>query len=214
MTALTIETPWKPLEDRQHDRDARKHAVLRMAAKLFSERGFHRVTMKELAEHLNITKPALYNYFDSKSAILTECFRLGKAVVEADLLERESYGGSGLEKLRHFVRRYTCLGTTDYGACMFRLDDRELPDAERREVRGHKRTIDAKVRALIREGIADGSVLPMCDVRLTAFAILGALNWIAQWYRPDGEHTPEEIGDEFAARLVDGIASGKLKRPR
>lgn len=197
--------PWKRLEDRQQDRVVKRRAVLRTAAQLFLERGSHRVSMNEIAEQLNITKPALYNYFSSKDEILTECFRVGNAVAQEDFKVVEAEGGSGLEKLRNFIRIYAEVYTFDYGACMIRLDDRELPEKERTEVRGYKRAIDRQVRGLIQEGIKDGSIID-CDVRLTTFAILGALNWIGQWFQPDGEHTPAEIGAEFSIRLTNGIS--------
>ena len=44
---------------------------------LFLEQGYHRATLNEVAERLNITKPALYNYFRGKDEILFECWAIG-----------------------------------------------------------------------------------------------------------------------------------------
>lgn len=200
------EIPWKPLEERRQEHRTKTRAVLQTAARLFLQHGPHRVSMNEIARHLNITKPALYNYFKSKNDILIECFRTGKATVGEQLQEVETQQLTGLEKLRRFMEMYAKLGTTDYGACMIRLDDRELPDDQRREVRSYKRAIDQRVRAIIQEGMADGSIRS-CDVRLATFAILGSLNWIGQWYSSHGAHTPEEIGREFAHQLIEGLAA-------
>lgn len=198
------ETPWRPRAERGREREEKRQAVLRTAALLFLERGSTRVSMNDVAEQLNVTKPALYTYFRSKDDILAECIRTGAATVRDGLERVEAQGGSGLERLRAFIREYARLGTTPSGACIIRLDDRALPDRERTEARRGKRAIDARVRALIAEGIADGSIV-RCDVRLATFAVLGALNWIGQWYSPAGPNTPEEIGEAFATLLVEGL---------
>lgn len=198
------EPPWKPRAERERDHAAKREAVLRTAARLFLERGSARVSMNDVAEQLNVTKPALYTYFASKDEILAECLRQGDAIVREGLQRVEAQGGSAVDRLRSFIREYARLGTTDYGACIIRLDDRALPDRERDETRRAKRAIDARVRAIIEAGVADGSIA-RCDVRLATFAVIGALNWIGQWYRPEGANTPDEIGEAFAEYLVDGL---------
>ena len=66
-----------PFESRRRARDEKREAVLRTAVQLFLEQGYHRTTLNEVAERLNITKPALYNYFRSKDEILFECWAIG-----------------------------------------------------------------------------------------------------------------------------------------
>ena len=65
-----------------------------------------------------------------------------------------------------------------------------------------------KLRALIADGIADGSIAPV-DVKMSAFAIAGALNWPARWHDPNGPSSAEEI----AAALVDTLIAGLAPRP-
>ena len=67
--------------------------------------------------------------------------------------------------------------------------------------------IDIRIRDLLREGVRDGS-LRTADVRMSTFAISGAMNSIAQWYSPDGKLSPDEI----AERLWDSFSEGV--RPR
>ena len=40
---------------------------------------------------------------------------------------------------------------------------------------------------------------------MTAFALAGALNWIAHWYQSDASLTPDEIADRFVAVFIDGL---------
>src|SRR5471030_1417935 len=52
-------SPWLPFQSRRRARDEKREAVLRAAVALFLEQGYHRATLAEVAERLNITKPAL-----------------------------------------------------------------------------------------------------------------------------------------------------------
>ena len=67
-----------------------------MAVQLFLEEGYHRATLTEVAERLNITKPALYNYFRSKEEILDALYRLGEEQYEESFGRIERDGGDGL----------------------------------------------------------------------------------------------------------------------
>jgi hypothetical protein len=102
--------------------------------------------------------------------------------------------------------------TGDFGMCFARLDDLELGDEPRAQVRRWKRRYDLAFRKQIKNGIADGSIVP-CDAKLAAFAIAGALNGIADWYRPGGALSPEAIADEFAARLTTGLVARAARAP-
>ncbi len=199
-------SPWTPFEDRRRARDEKRDAVLRMAVRLFLSEGYHRTPLARVAERLNITKPALYNYFPSKEEILRELFRLGDERYEESFGRIERGEGDGLRKLRELIRAYARIMTTDNGMCFARLDDRELGEEARAEVRRSKRRYDAAFRGQLERGIADGSIAP-CDAKLAAFAIAGALNGIADWYREDGALSADAIADEFARRLTEGYAA-------
>jgi len=197
-------SPWLPAEDREKARDQKMEAVQDMALTLFIEQGYHHVTMNEVAERLNVTKPALYNYFRSKEDILYSCWMSGHERLQQRISAELGAGGSGLSRLRRLVRVYAETMTTTYGKSLVLLDERDMDDMNRRTILARKRDLDGVFRALIAEGVADGSIRPT-DPRMTAFAIAGALNWIGHWHRADGPMTPEEIGEDFALRLTAGL---------
>lgn len=195
-----------PFESRRRARDEKREAVLRTAVQLFLEQGYHRATLNEVAERLNITKPALYNYFRSKDEILFECWLLGQERVDEIIADIDSAGGNGLVRLRKLVRAYAEVMATDFGASLVRFDPRDLNARNSKIVRAAKKDIDRTLRTYISEGIADGSIKP-CDVKLSAFAIAGSLNWIGHWYRRDGKLSAEAVADEFSIRLTEGLAN-------
>lgn len=203
--SATGQSPWMPFESRRRARDEKREAVLRAAVRLFLEQGYHGTTLNDVAERLNITKPALYNYFRGKDEILYECWAVGQERVDDCIDEIDAGGGTGLAKLRKLIVRYAEVMTTDYGKSFVRFDVRDIPEHNRKLVASAKKKIDRTFRRYIRDGIEDGSVRP-CDVKLSAFAIAGSLNWIGHWYQPGGALPADAIATEFAVRLTEGLA--------
>lgn len=207
--------PWKAFEVRQRKPELKREMVLKTAAHLFLERGYRKTSMNDLAERLNITKPAVYHYFQNKEGILVSCYEHGIASIEARLQRADWESGNGLDKTRAYVRAYVdAVVTIEFGQCVATLDDGELSAGARAKVRKLKRRIDGTLRRFIDEGVADGSIRP-CSSKLISFAIAGAINWIGTWYNPGGSLCPNEIVESFTDYLIDGLtgAHGGLMQP-
>ncbi|HEV3197588.1 MAG TPA: TetR/AcrR family transcriptional regulator [Bryobacteraceae bacterium] len=204
---------WKAFASRRRDPATKREAVLQTAAQLFLEKSYGRTSLNDVAERLNITKPALYHYFRNKEEILLECYRLGTGLIEEILNEIADHCGTGLEKVEAFIYSYANVMTVNFGRCVMRLDQGDLSDEALAEVRTYKRKIDRRLRSFIQEGIGDGSITP-CDPKIAAFSIAGALNWICMWYEPDGPLSAEEIATQFARTLTRGLVHRRLQRAR
>jgi hypothetical protein len=87
---------------------------------------------------------------------------------------------------------------------MVRAEDQDLSPAMSRHIKALKSEIDHGIRRLIREGVQDGSIQP-CDPKMTAFALAGALNWIAHWYREDRSLTGAQIAEAFVTIFEGGL---------
>jgi len=196
---------FKAFATRRRDPATKREAVLKIAADLFIEKSYSRTSMNDVADRLNVTKPALYHYFQNKEQILLECYGLGAGLIEDTLNQIADHGGTGLEKVEAFIYSYAIVMTINFGRCVMRLDEGDLSDEARAGVRKHKRKIDRRLRGFIQEGIDDGSI-NVCDPKIAAFSIAGALNWICQWYEPDGALSPQEIASQFARTLTQVLA--------
>src|SRR3954451_5482400 len=203
-------SPRKAFADRRRDPATKREAVLKTAAQLFLERSYGRTSMNDVADRLNITKPALYHYFDNKEDILLECYRLGCGLIEETLNQIAAHCGNGLQKVEAFIHSYAIVMTVNFGRCVMRIDAGDLTPDARAEVRAYKRKIDRRLRSFIQERIEDGSIAP-CDTKIAAFSIAGALNWICMWYEPDGALSPAEIASQFARTLTQGLIAGKRR---
>jgi len=205
-------SPWKKPADRQKEREVKRDAVLRAAARAFNENGFHKTSLDDVAERLNVTKPTIYYYVKSKDQILFECVRIGLEMLEDASTQIEGTNATGLSKLIALWRVYVQIVTEDFGRCLILVGEDPLPACTRKELRALKGRIDKRFRSVIAEGIEDGSIRP-CDPKMAAFAAAGALSWIARWYDPRGPLSPQELADQMIDLLVHGVGgTSQVKR--
>ncbi len=211
--AKTVVARGKAFASRRRDPATKREAILTTAVQLFLEKSYGRTSLNDVADRLNITKPAIYHYFRNKEHILVECYRLGTAMIGESLDQIAVHCGTGLEKVAAFIASYAIVMTANFGRCVMRFDEGDLSSDARAEIRARKRGIDRRLRSFIQEGIGDGSVAP-CDPKLAAFSIAGALNWICMWYEPGGPLSPEEIATQFARTLTQGLARERNREQR
>ncbi|WP_163025786.1 TetR/AcrR family transcriptional regulator [Chachezhania antarctica] len=200
------DSPWSDRPDADAERQAKRMAVLRMAARQFNENGFRATSMADVASALQVTKPTIYHYFASKDEILFECVRMGLAQIREGTARAAARGGTGLDRMQDLIHAYALAMTEDFGICVSRTGDAELSPASRAKFRALKREIDAILRGLIDEGIADGSIRAQ-DPQLAAFLVSGAINWIAHWYRPDGPKSRDEIAEGTVETLTRALSA-------
>ena len=197
-------SPFRSSQERQKERSLKRHAVLQAAVRMFNERGFHATSLDEVAASLGVTKPVIYHYLGNKDQVLFECVRLGLTQIREAAVAARGQEGTGLDRLKAFLRRYAEINMDDFGRCVIRTGDETLSPESRREFRALKGEIDREMREVIAEGVADGSIHAP-DVRLTAFTLAGALNWPARWFNPEGRDDRREVAAAMVEILCEGL---------
>lgn len=196
---------WREGRKRLRDHSVKRDAVIRAAARAFKERGFHKTSLDGIAAALEVTKPTIYYYVTNKEQLLFECFVAGLEPIRTALQEAfKEKGSPARERLSAVLRQYARAVASEFGWCMVRSEVQDLNATMSAEVRALKAEIDQGIRRLLREGIRDGSVQP-CDVKMTAFAMAGALNWIAYWFQDNQGLSPAQIGDRFVIIFEEGL---------
>ena len=188
-------------------------AILAAAATLFAERGYDRTGMEAIAQAGGSAAPALYYHFASKEAILYS--HLHQAMTEIVGALRDAVAGAGpdpADRLAAFVRAHVA-GELGRIGIMPLLDDamygtgvllRSVDPAERDKIVALQRDFVETLRAVLRAGRAAGA-FTVADVTATAFAIIGMVDHVVNWFRPGSKLTPEALADlyvELALRMV------------
>jgi AcrR family transcriptional regulator len=177
---------------------------VRTAARAFAEHGFHNTSLDDIAKALDVTKPTIYYYVTNKEELLFQCFVTGLEPIRAALRAVKTAKEPGRERLNAVLRQYAQAVASDFGWCMVIAEHQDLSPSMSEHIRALKVEIDQGIRRLLREGVKDGSVEP-CDVKMTAFALAGALNWIAHWYRANHGMTAAQVADAFVKIFEEGL---------
>lgn len=194
----------RAFRNREEQQQFKRHAILRAAAALFSERGFNETTLGAVAERLGVTKPTLYYYTRNKSDILVQCLDEALSALEAQGEEIIASKQTGAQKTRRFIHAFVALFDDELGRCAA-FPGRDPLDASGRErIDPIFERIDRQLRVIVDQGAVDGS-LSEGDPMLRAFILFGAMNSIARWYRRGGRYSGEDIADEIADCFLRGI---------
>ena len=209
-----VPSPWRARRERERDHEVKRDAVIRAAARAFNKKGYHNTSLDDIARALEVTKPTIYYYVPNKEQLLFQCFQAGVEQIRAAFREVKDLDLTARERLNGVLHHYARAVASEFGWCMVRTEDLDLSPSMSGEIKSMKSEIDHGIRALIRAGIQDGSIHP-CDPKMTAFALAGALNWIAHWFRENQSMTSAEIADAFVTIFENGLlprGSSRKKR--
>ncbi|MDG1443343.1 MAG: TetR/AcrR family transcriptional regulator [Pseudomonadales bacterium] len=192
----------------------RKLEVLRSAAILFNERGFHNTTMDDIAAILNVTKPALYYYAKSKDELLYEIGSIALDNTKALLDRIESTENTGLEKLQQFFSGWTQAICGDFGRCLVLTKPESLEANSRKKSKHNRRQIQTRVESIFRSGLKDHSInmsAGKIDARMATMALFDLHNGVAYWFESDSGNDAKlpatEIAEHYWKLFAAGLSS-------
>jgi AcrR family transcriptional regulator len=176
--------------------------IVDVAARLFGEKGYEATRLEDIAAELDVLKGSLYYYISSKS----ELFYLVLHRRLVDLLARvQQVAASDAEPDEKLV---AAIGVHLHYIAAFSPESSQWFAGRPQEgSEGHElhRQYHATFASIIEEGVGRGTFRDDIDVFVATLGVLGASNWLTQWYRKDGRLTIEEICETLIPMLVDGL---------
>ncbi|WP_420195398.1 TetR/AcrR family transcriptional regulator [Marinobacter sp. GH_1] len=180
--------------------------VLSNAARLFREKGFERTSLKEIAEACNMLPGSLYYRYNSKEALLVELMRRGGDLVTAEVESAYASSDDPVERLRLCINAHLRALLVDSDAVYVLLFEwRALGPEAREEIIELRDQYESLWAGILETMIAQGVVRKNIDGRLLRLIGLGALNWVATWFDPNGAHSLDTIGDLIWQIAMDGV---------
>jgi AcrR family transcriptional regulator len=180
--------------------------ILKSAAAAFRKLGYHGATVEQIAAALHMKKGNLYYYFRNKEEILFACHEYSHDRLQELLDKVVRSTAPADEKLRRLISSTVHVILDELHGTALLLDLEALSPAHLKAVIIRRDRFDRGMRMILEEGIATGAFAPG-DPKLLAFAMLGAVNWIARWFSPAGPASSEEIATHFADYLIAGLRS-------
>ncbi|WP_404452135.1 TetR/AcrR family transcriptional regulator [Virgibacillus necropolis] len=180
----------------------KKEDILRTAVRVLSEKGYHGTTIEEIASKLLMTKGSVYYYFKDKQDLLfqSQLMLLGRSIenVEAILCQDLLV----TEKLRMAM-----VGHIEYLLCersgfeMMVKQEQFFSTEQKEEILQLRDDYGRSFDRLILEGIEE-NVFGSVDVKIVRNIILGAMNWVTQWYSESGNKDKTEIAESISDYLL------------
>jgi TetR/AcrR family transcriptional regulator, cholesterol catabolism regulator len=186
----------------------RREELLATAAEVFAAQGYRATTVRRIADAAGMLAGSLYYHFDSKesmideilSTFLDDLWARYDAVLASGLGPRQTIEALVTESFREIDRHHSAVAIYQKEARHLQTQPRfaYLADSQAKFEKAWLGTLE--------RGVADRVFRADLDARLT-YRFLRDTVWVAaSWYRPGGQHSPEEIARQYLSMVLDGIA--------
>ncbi|MGV8073499.1 MAG: TetR/AcrR family transcriptional regulator [Syntrophobacteraceae bacterium] len=179
--------------------------IIQSAAKLFSQQGYHKTTMREIALSVNLTIGTIYHYINSKEELLFEICRSATNLSYDGLEETMNTAGSAERRIKSFIALQLRMILThrDVISVYLKEYNRLSPDNQVL-IRSGRKKHEKAVEDIIASGIENNEFINI-DVKMAALCFLGMCNWATYWFKEDGTMQMSEIIDIFSEIFAHGI---------
>lgn len=179
--------------------------IVDAAARVFERRGYSDATLADIACEAGVSKPTIYQYFESKQRLLEIIVEKVVALLRDGVDKVVASSDSPREKLESYVRVHV------ESATRFRVyylvlmaDQQQLTEEGRRQHQSWARQVNQAAFTVLQEGIEAGVVRPDLDLPVAVNMLNSTLSSIARWYREDGRLSIEDIHRE-AMKFLSGV---------
>jgi len=185
-----------------------RQEILRAAARLFQQQGYDATSMNDVAAALKLSKGGLYHHFQSKDEILYNIMSHAMDITEERVINVVRRIEGVEERLRTLIRLHieVVLSEEDREITVMLHENHPLPTALRRKINGRKKDYVHFVENLVADVQRQRNSTSQVTPRAAAFALVGMINWIYQWHKPDGTLT----GDALVRQYTDIFFRGAV----
>lgn len=183
----------------------RKEDILKTSQRLFREKGYDSTSMRDIASDLGVEPASLYSHIKSKEDLLRQtCFETAEKFLLAVDEVNDIYFDAE-QKVKMAVENHVQILTDNLDAgVVFNREWRHLSEPYYSQFVEMRNKYEKGIREIVQTGI-DENKFNEVDKRFAALTILSAVNWIVEWYRPDGGQNPKEIAEQLTKFILTGL---------
>lgn len=190
------------------------------ALREFSRHGYHGTSVRDIARGSDLTVAALYYHFANKHEILYFIMRTGGERILADITAAaETSKDDAVERFASMLHAYVlyhCRFQAE--AFIANTELHSLESASRSEIVATRDEIERLFRGAIADVTFSGS-FPSTDVREACRAILAMSSSVADWYKPGGTLSAEQVAHHYVTLALqmlghESTCSAMPKSPR
>ena len=189
----------------KNEKKNKRSEILNMCAHFFYEKGYRGTNLDEVAEVLEITKPAIYYYFKSKDEILCELYSTTMDYLLEHIESIFYKNDSSITKLKNMITMHVQVVTTNIPLITIVLQEqKELPIVHRKNMKNKNKKYGDYFLQVIQKGINDGEFIDANAFLLTQ-NIIGMCNGLLTWYDPKGNYTSEQLCETIISIVMKGV---------
>lgn len=191
---------------RSYNPEQTRAAIIEAGLELFGSGGYHGTSVGDVAAAAGITKGAFYHHFECKEDLLLlihdqyvahQLKAVEGAFATSDSPEKQLRAlivcvVETVEKFRPHVQ-------------VFFQERRYLGAANLAKVRKQRDKLEKTVLTVIQRGIESGQFRADLDPRVACLGVLGMCAWTYQWFSSKGRLSATDVGQNFAAMILDGL---------
>ncbi len=181
----------------------RGRLILNAAAELFSEQGYDRTSIRDIARKVGLLPGSVYHHFPSKEELFLAVHREGFRRVHARVVEAAAGGGDPWDRLRRACEVH--VEGIVAGSPVDRITGHSLAMTGNDQLLARIQPARDKYEKVFRDLIDALPLRPGTDRSLLRLFLLGGMNWVYLWYR-EGRSTPQEIADKMVEMVRSGVA--------
>ncbi len=189
--------------------DQKLEFILRNAARIFAEKNYHSTTMRDISRATNVSLAGLYHYCKSKEELLyliqDNCF--GRVLERLE--ERLGEAEDPLSRLRIFIENHLSFFAANMAEMKVLSHEAESLAGD---LHVHVSTKKDKYTKLARRILKDiqhqGQTGSQVDLTVATYALFGMMNWIYNWYDPQGKLKVSELVDNVTGLFLHGFVAG------
>lgn len=183
----------------------RKEQITETAAKLFRKKGYIATTMRDLAAELGIEAASIYHHVKSKEELLeTICFDMAnKFILNAKEVNDIYFNAE--EKLRLAIKLHIETITLNQNkSAVFLQEWRNLSEPNLSKFKMLRDQYENQFTIIIIDG-ENEDIFDFADKKFAVLSILSTINFVNEWYNPEGKMNAAEIAEKLSNFILGGL---------
>ncbi len=186
--------------------ETRKDEIVKTAAKLFKEKGYSAVTMRDLAKAMGIKAASLYNHISSKQDILINIIITLAETFTAGMEQIKQSNSSAIGKLEQIISLHVKITSENtYGMASLNNDWMHLEDQLAYYLTLRK-NYEENFKNIIIQGIKEKEIID-ANPDVLLFSMLSTLRSLYIWIPNKEDLNTQELSASLANVLINGIAA-------
>lgn len=183
----------------------RKAQIMDASLEMMCRMGYQGTSMRDIAAAVKMEAASLYNHISGKEVILSEtCFQMAERLLKG-LAEVNDIYFNPTEKLSLAVKNHVKILTENtFAGWVFVHEWRHLSHENRSRFVALRDEYEKGFITILKQGEDEG-IFQDVNNKFAVLTILASLNWVVEWYKPQGGMTPEQIAEKLTEFILSGL---------